>query len=500
MSIVSPFGYSDEDIDLSMINNQGDNEQIEENSAEKSNNSTISQPIPALDEMRIFENLDNILKSCQKKTITTSEMQTLEHRIWMNLSTLKDLPVILRCMTLIEEFEINNFNKACSLNTDFISSFSIQFHRNLCRLLEDVIFDRQEGGNGIDDQKMFTQRNSHKSNYIQYVQARTNLVKAYDILIEINSQVSLTATAPPGTENNKWGKQNNARAEAICWAARRLAPTNPQSQPSLQRLPSTSSVNSVSGAPSPSVSLLRSSSMKASYESSDLQGLNANTNPLTVLSHHVESAVIDKFHETVSTSSANSSLMSSPGSIQTSTQRLSTSPPPPSLHLVLDALNNHHRILPVSTFLLFHNCLASIIFRQNPHSTSYDYSFAYDEFTILLDVGEGYLPPIHQHGVLERHHAKDGLQAQDDVLVLQLAHPKVGKEILAFIFLSLLGDVFGLQKFSSAIDIMGLGGGLGLRKSLPLMMAFMEAQSMSVVFNALVNRQLSSSPLQRYEI
>jgi hypothetical protein len=35
---------------------------------------------------------------------------------------------------------------------------------------------------------------------------------------------------------------------------------------------------------------------------------------------------------------------------------------------------------------------------------------------------------------------------------------------------------------------------------LPLMMAFMEAQSMSIVFNALVNRQMSASPLQRFVI
>lgn len=500
MSIVSPFGYSDDDIDLSMIVAQGNNTHGEESTSDLSTKHlTITQPLPALDEMRIYENIDNILKSFHKKSITSSEMQTLEHRIWMNLSTLKDLPVILRCITLVEEFEITNFNASCNLNTEFTSLFSIQFHRNLCRLLEDVIFERQDGNNDSETWQMFASRKPHKSNYIQYVQSRTNLLKAYEMLVDINSQISLAAAAPPGTENNKWGKQNNARAEAICWAARRLAPTNSQTQNPLQRLPSTASMSPVMNAPSPNVSLLiRSSSFRANTESPDLQGLNSNNTPLTVLSHHVESGVIDRFHETVSVSSANSSIMSSPGTAQVLMQRPSSSPPPPSLHLSLDALNNSHRTLPLSTFLLFHHCVASNIFRQHSHPHITDYTFAYDEFAILLDVGEGYLPSIYQHGVIERNHMKEEKLFQNDHLVLHLAHPKVGKEMLAFIFISLLGDVFGLQKFSSAIEIMGLGGGLALRKSLPLMMAFMEAQTMSVVFNALVNRQLSASPLQRF--
>jgi hypothetical protein len=71
-------------------------------------------------------------------------------------------------------------------------------------------------------------------------------------------------------------------------------------------------------------------------------------------------------------------------------------------------------------------------------------------------------------------------------------------EMLNFIFIPLLGDVFNLQRFQSAIDIMGLGGGLGLQKAVPLLLAFMEAQSLSIIFNSLINRQLSSSPLQRF--
>jgi hypothetical protein len=556
MSIVSPFGYSDEDIDLSMID-------VQENLLESLQNETEittshqrrgsfttqqHQQHAALDEMRIYENIAKILKSFQKKTLTSSEMQTLEHRVWMNLSTLKELSVILRSMILIEEFEIKSFNTTCRHNvSEFTSFFSIQFHRNLCRLLEDVIYNRQEyiatatavetekqTSGGITTSNPSTLLSSTNANLHQYVQARSDLLKAYDMLIEINSQISLSSTAPPGTENNKWGKQNNARAEAICWAARRLAPSS--LTPTNQRLQSTSSsLSPFLNAPSPAVSLLiRSSSLQASSDSQSggagAGELNSNTTPLTILSHHVESGqIMEKFQETMSVSSANSSTVSSPASIHTSTQRTHSSssspPPPPSLHLTaMDSFSNSTpsapRLLPVSTFLLFHHCLASKIFYTSQKSNSDnggdggggvggatggsatggdvkdgDYAFAYDEFTILLDVNEGYLPPVH-HQSQEDGGPHDPIDQQQH-LVLYFSHPKVGREMLAFLFKSLLGDVFGLQKFSSSLEIMKLGDGFALRKSLPLMMAFMEAQSMSIVFNALVNRQMSVSPLQR---
>jgi hypothetical protein len=498
MSIVSPFGYSEEDIDLSMIDVPPTAEEplTEAVSIQhKHAGASSSHALPALDEMRIFESVEKILRSFQKKSLTSNEMQTLEHRVWMNLSALKDLPVILRSIALIEEFEIRSYNSSCSLNTSF-AAFSIQFHRNLCRLLEEVVFENQE--TPLDPHGTHPPR--RPSPYAPYVEARGQLLRAYDMLVDINSQISLAATAPPGTENNKWGKQNNARAEAICWAARRLAPSTPLAPPqqSLQRLTSTSSMS-----PSP---LMRSLSLRAATDSPEPPSLNSNGNPLTVLSHHVESGLIDKFHETVSLSSANS-VTSSPSSVQP-VQRMNSSPPPILLHL--DSLSGNsaspQRNLPISTFLLFHHCLASKAFQLSPTPTTLAtlgaYHFAYEEFVILVDVGEGYLPALptaHDGPSFESSHMKpNGAVVFEDHSVLNLAHPKVGKEILSFIFLSLLGDVFGLQKFSSSIDLMGLGGGLSLRRSLPLMMAFMEAQPMSIVFNALVNRQLSVSPLQRW--
>jgi hypothetical protein len=189
-------------------------------------------------------------------------------------------------------------------------------------------------------------------------------------------------------------------------------------------------------------------------------------------------------------------------------QRMNSSPPPPLL-LNLESLNggpaSAQRSLPISTFLLFHHCLASKAFQSNSLSArdeeGDDYSFAYEEFVILLDVSEGYLPALSQtqrepSSAETSSHTNTAVFG--DFSVLSVAHPKVGKEILSFVFLSLLGDIFGLQKFSSSIDLMRLGGGLALRRSLPLMMAFMEAQPMSIVFNALVNRQLAVSPLQRW--
>jgi hypothetical protein len=496
LSIVSPFGYSDEDIDLSTIRDpETEENETHENLSQLPPSISMSQL--SLDEMRVYENIEKILKSQNKKSVTPSDLQTLEHRIWMNLSGLKEISVIIRSIKLIEDYEIKNYNSHSKRNasSEGLTFFSIQFHRNLCRLLDEVIFETKQYSSGDPDQSSNSRdsilRNPQKLPYIRYLNSRVNLVKAYEMLLEINAQISLATTAPPGTENNKWGKQNDARAEAICWAARRLAPST--LNPAGQRFPSTSSMGS---SPSPTVSLLlRSSSLRSSIGPSDVPEINvptinSNSQSLTSLSHQTNLG--ERIQELISRSSPAVSTSVVPSQLQRST---STAPT-----VLTPFMNNSIEkvSLPLSTFLLFHNCLAlSLLHPRKGTSPRDEYSFCFDEFALLLDINEGYFPTLQLQEQEGMKRSDLSHFATDISLLLKEAHPSATKEILAFIFISLLGDVFALQKFSMSIDIMGLGGGLALRHSLPLMMAFMEAQSMSVVFNALVNRQLSASPLQR---
>ena len=54
-----------------------------------------------------------------------------------------------------------------------------------------------------------------------------------------------------------------------------------------------------------------------------------------------------------------------------------------------------------------------------------------------------------------------------------------------------------MSRFDAAMNAMGLGGGGGLRRALPLVLRFLSLQPVAVIFNAVVNRQMSASPLQR---
>jgi hypothetical protein len=70
---------------------------------------------------------------------------------------------------------------------------------------------------------------------------------------------------------------------------------------------------------------------------------------------------------------------------------------------------------------------------------------------------------------------------------------------LTFLCLPLLGDVFSVQTVISVFDMMGLGGsGLGLVKTLPMVMMFLEAQPLNILYQHLVNKPLQASPIQRW--
>ena len=75
----------------------------------------------------------------------------------------------------------------------------------------------------------------------------------------------------------------------------------------------------------------------------------------------------------------------------------------------------------------------------------------------------------------------------------------VSRELLTFLCLPLLGDVFSVQTVISVFDCMGVGGsGLGLVQTLPMVMLFLEGQPVSLLHQHLVSKPLQASPIQRW--
>lgn len=159
-----------------------------------------------------------------------NSLASIEHRLWMLLSSssahniflssLSDtsydgegVSLLLHCVSLIERAEVDMYTRQAFMehaHTSTTSSagsggsthnhngnskecgmyfFSLQFHRNICRLLDDV---------GVSALSLSRSQNTEGSSctmpgvLVQYAQSRSKLVKAYTMLMDINTHLSLS--------------------------------------------------------------------------------------------------------------------------------------------------------------------------------------------------------------------------------------------------------------------------------------------------------------------
>mmetsp|Transcript_7663 Transcript_7663/g.11361 ORF Transcript_7663/g.11361 Transcript_7663/m.11361 type:complete len:1220 (-) Transcript_7663:1557-5216(-) len=511
LSMVSPFGFSEEDLDLEEVERQESGELEGEGRSSMDTDEgmdahsvsgamSTSRGGLVVDHSRVLASIERTLLPLTKKPChlrTGADMRAVEHRVWMTMSALRDIGVVCRAVSAIEQCERDLYNSTftssavCSPSQDSIS-FSSQFHRNISRLLEEGVVANSGSPDTYEGRRRRRSSTGSLGNAL-YVTGRGRLVKAYELLVEINSQVSLASLAaspPPGTEHNKWAKQNSARAEAICWAARRLVPSTGHTHASGARTPPIVSA--------PVLVRGKSRNSNASVQDGGGESLRSSSpygSPRTSFS----SLPVDASGSNRTPPPPISTSPPAPGS-GTGRSSASVSPHNASFQTALRRTTPGHP--PFSTFLLFHT---------PSHSSSHshtEFDFQYDAFVTLLDMAEGYSVTDMLTREVEYTAVEGPVPTTDTKIDVagQLTHehivrttpPVVAQELLNFMFVPLMGDVFALQRFVSAIDVMGLGGGQGLQKALPLVMSFMESQPMGTVFNALVNRQLSSSPLQRW--
>ena len=168
------------------------------------------------DDMRVLLSVERTVVNLVKKITSHSssssgsgtggggggnDVAVAETNMWMIMSTLRDITVLIRCVFLIDKCELEMYFSTLKgggststipgtqkgapqdasrlISTKLTScSFSLQFHRNICRLLEEVhasTTHMQAGGWG----------------YGRYVGWRSRLVRAYEGLRECNAQVCI---------------------------------------------------------------------------------------------------------------------------------------------------------------------------------------------------------------------------------------------------------------------------------------------------------------------
>lgn len=389
MTSISPFGHSDEDLDVTNITSSFPDD-IDEG-VEMAVETDTTSKAPEVNELRSntediksLQNVENMIKLLmkEKKLHTSSTSSTLasdsnssnslvalEHKIWIIISGMRHLDTILKCFQLIERLEIDIYTLGKSHNPmDGVSvGFSLQFHRNLCRVYEECA-------------KHASDRDYHQGQS----ESRTRLVKAYELLCEISSQTNLTSLSSmpaPGTEKNKWMKQNGGRAEALAWAARKLSQASPSNsgtsnsfvEPKLQRsLTLTGSEGKAKFDDSSSIDLSTSQSNRGAFD-----GQN-NRSPLP------HSPLLMRTHSLSDANTPPSSVNSNPAS---SPYAAYSSPVPPfAVFLHFNLENTVDALYPtISTFKFDYFCDILEEFNETKvgYQNSNHYTFQQNPFNVF---------------------------------------------------------------------------------------------------------------------
>lgn len=379
-----PFGYSDEDIDMTA-------------------ESTFAFATPRKDDLQDVIKLQRVID----RILTAKSVYDAEQRLWMNLCHVNDLQFVERCLPSIDNYEREYYYK----NRDG-RGFSLVFQRNLCRL-----FPAESPSTAI---KM-----------------RTRLLKAYELLVDMNHQTSmnvLESSPPPGTEKNKWFKQHDIRAEAICWSARLLALHSdsiplPHSPLPLRHHDSFVSDSGTGRPATRTPSPLRNDSLSSSNASNDVAISPVSPRSPPAPLSPKKSGIVKP----------NSSMYRTTSFMQSSV------------------------VLPFSLFTSFFSADDELKFRAAD---------------ILSEIQ-----------LLRQENNKNETGALAPLSTLY--------ELLQFLFLPLLGDAFALNSFIRIIDHMNIAIGSSVMLILPLIIVFMEKQNFSIIFNTQVNKSLSSSSIQR---
>lgn len=525
VSTINPLGKSDEDMAIFQDDNM---ESIKDISSPIS---TVSEPVTPInstndtdiEDIKNLNTIDTMLRQLPKKPMNAEQFKmTVEHKLWVAMSGLRNIQIILQVMSIVEKTEIELYlNSRTSGTVDTVSGFSLQFHRNTCRLIEEAAKDHKS--------------TPESNNYNLYAESRSKLVKAYELLCEISAQTNLASFASmpaPGTEKNKWLKQNGVRAEALCWAARRIALTpghqsNQQLATTQSQMPPLPSLSrSITGNFSiPQISL---NEKKSTPESSRRSGDSAkkDSEDENSLSDPGSFGSFPQPAEFPSVTSSPKPPLAYHSPVKSRSNQNSPLPPhhqsannnSPSISTQQTTSTGNSTVLPCfSVFLHFHipgkasnECATKLYFQ-------YEYFFSLLRMhysnpsqmtipTMRRDSSAG----TSQHSILPKRSRAlsfEGPQSEKDSNYAPTVPESsaswrpptwIAPEVLNFIFIALVGDVFTMQRFQAALDIIGLGGGRGLQKSIPLFLAFMESQPLTLIFNSLINRPLSSSPFQRW--